>query len=902
MAGNAELGILLSAINKASGVIGDVGKSLDGLEGKAGQANKALVPLNNMLGNGLKIAGAAAVATLGAVVVGVASSVKAAADFEQGLTDVSAAMEINVTETDQLKKLIMDLGFDPKLKVNATEATDAIGVLGTAGVSLDNILGGAARSTVLLANATGADFATAGAIATDVMSMFKIEAKDLEKAVNGVVGVTLESKFGINDYTLALGTGAKGAVAAGISFDQFNNMLTATSSNFTSGMTAGTSLTSMMLNLAPQTDKAAGLMKELGIITETGRNRFFDLNGQVASNSELSRVLRETLGGLSTEQRLTAINTLFGRDAMGAINGMIAVTDESWKSYSKSLADTDSAEQAAKRMNTLSGTMEIMWGVVDTLKLQIGDKFLPIVRKMAEMFTEQAQIHGPALVAMFAKLADQLGLALAKFLPWVEENLPLMIAQIPILIESLIGFVRQFVTIGVEVWRAITPIVEFIAKFVGLKEILIAVGAIIALNAIVSVIAFAGAIWGAVAAVGGLAAAFVPLLLPIAAVGLAIYGLKLAWDNNLGGIQEKAKVVFDWLRGVFTDFPGTIESIKGTFAAWGSGAMGKLREGLVNAQNSVRNGFDVVMDFLQAGRDQRLGPFQQSLYDGGKIVIGKFAEGMGALQGTAASTLQGIMTAVKDHGVAYAAGSFAGELYTGAKNALMRFGLGLSESAPGLKNDIQSALEGIKNVFNSVMDGFKDHVFSVGRGLIQRVGDGLRDINLSGTMSGALNGVIDAFNQTMDSFRNHVYSVMSGIGGQLMNGIRDGIRDGVQSVKDALGWLTDSMPQWVKDRLGIRSPSTVFMGFGENVMQGFTLGMKNLANKPQELFDGVASNLTARLGNMTLAASGGGGQMNNSNNRTTQNYFQLPAAGIGSGQNNNEQLRTLNTLTAIYAR
>lgn len=952
MAGSAELGILLSAINKASGVIDDVGGSLDKLHGKAGKAQSALGPLNNMLGTGIKVAGAAAVAALGAVVVGVVSSVKAAADFEQGLTDVSAAMGINATETGQLKKLIMDLGFDPKLKVNATEATDAIGVLGTAGVEMTDILNGAARSTVLLANATGADFATAGAIAADTMALFGIKADGLQKAISNVTGVTIASKFDINDYRLALAQAGGVAATVGVDFEDFNATIAAISPFFASGSDAGTSFKTFLTSLVPKSAEAADMMKQLGLFTGLtkkefddaqtkvlkyqdqlvnldptsknfaerstelndkinvlkeslvrGSNAFFDTDGNMKSMAEISGILNTALSGLTEEQKNSTLATIFGSDAMRAAAAIGGMTQEQFTTLKDTIGDTDAEESAAKRMDTLSGVMEIMWGVVDTLKLQIGDAFLPIVRKMAEMFTAQAQIHGPALVEMFKKLADQLGLALAKFLPWVETNLPLMLAQVPALVTNLIDFVQQFVEIGKEVWKAVTPVVEFIAKFVGLKEILIAVGAVMALNAIVSVVAFAGAIWGAVAAVGGLVAAFVPLLLPIAAVGLAIYGLKVAWDNNLGGIQEKAKAVFDWLRGVFTDFPGTIESVKNTFAAWGSGAMSKLREGLVNAQNSVRNGLDVVMDFLQAGRDQRLGPFQQSLYDGGKTVISKLVEGMGALQGAAADKLQEVMTNVKNHGVAYAAGSFAGGMYEGAKGALGRFGAGLAESAPSLKGDIQAALDGVKNVFNDTMSGLKEHVFSVGSGLMERIGDGMRVIDLRGTMSGALQGVIDAFNGTMDSFRNHVYGVMSGIGGRLMDGIKDGIRDGVQSVKDALGWLTDSMPQWVRDRLGIHSPSTVFMGFGENVMAGFTLGMKKLADRPQELFDGVANNLTASLGNMTLSAAGAGGnQMTNSNNRTTQNYFQLPSAAAGGGGGNSEQLRTLNTLTAIYAK
>lgn len=290
-----KLQIIIEGVNNASGVIKDVGKSFSHLDGAASDLHKRLSPLNDLIGTGLKASMAGLAAGAAGLGVAIGSSIKSAMGFEQGIADIAASMQTTNEETAQLKGLINDLALDDKLKVSATEATETIGVLGTAGLTVKEIMGGAAKSTVLLANATGADFAQAAAIATDVMSIFGKEAGQLDQVVNSIVGSTVASKFGIEDYALALGTGAKGAAAAGVSFEQFNAMLTATSGNFTSGMTAGTGLTALMLGLAPATDKAKDLMKELGIITAEGRNRFFDLNGQVEDNAEISNILRDTL-------------------------------------------------------------------------------------------------------------------------------------------------------------------------------------------------------------------------------------------------------------------------------------------------------------------------------------------------------------------------------------------------------------------------------------------------------------------------------------------------------------------------------------------------------------------------------------------------------------------------------
>ena len=72
-----------------------------------------------------------------------------AGDMEQKVADIAAVMGLAKDQTAPLKALIQDLGIDPKLKVSATEAAGAVEMLARNGLSMDAILGGAARSTVL---------------------------------------------------------------------------------------------------------------------------------------------------------------------------------------------------------------------------------------------------------------------------------------------------------------------------------------------------------------------------------------------------------------------------------------------------------------------------------------------------------------------------------------------------------------------------------------------------------------------------------------------------------------------------------------------------------------------------------------------------------------------------------
>ena len=159
------------------------------------------------------IVAAGAVAASAAIAKVAFDGVKAAIDMEEQMSGIAAIFSTTVDEIKPLGTLIKELGLNPNLKVNATEAADAIEMLGKNGLTMAEILDGAAESTVLLANSTGADFSVAANIGTDAMALFNIEADNMIEAVDGITSVTVNSKFDINDYALALAQG--GGVAAG---------------------------------------------------------------------------------------------------------------------------------------------------------------------------------------------------------------------------------------------------------------------------------------------------------------------------------------------------------------------------------------------------------------------------------------------------------------------------------------------------------------------------------------------------------------------------------------------------------------------------------------------------------------------------------------------------------------
>lgn len=418
---------------------------------------------NRLLQTGMVAAAGAAVAGIAALGAAITKGVGAAASMEQSLANIRADLGLTAEEAGRAGQLISQLGLDPNLKVTAEEAASAIHMLGKNGLSLTQIMDGAARSTVLLANSTGADFATAADIATDVMAQFKIEAKDMAGVVDQIAGVTQNSKFNINDYRLAIAQAGGVAASVGVEFDDFNATIAAISPLFASGSDAGTSFKTFLQRLVPASSDAAEQMSKLGLTTvnataatqylaskgisplsnnmwdlynqvvdafhatnnlevgseeaaqkfkkfaaETGlvQSAFFDANGQMKEMSEISAILGKSFDGLSEAQKIEAASTIFGTDAMRAAFAIADAGAGTFEKLKAAIGDTDAEEAAAIRMDTLIGQWEIFTGIIGEYTTQIGQKFKDNLKEIVKQFTALANKYGPGVVDFFGKIAQ----------------------------------------------------------------------------------------------------------------------------------------------------------------------------------------------------------------------------------------------------------------------------------------------------------------------------------------------------------------------------------------------------------------------------------------------------------------------------------------------------------------
>lgn len=82
-------------------------------------------------------------------------------------------------------------------------------------------------------------------------------------------------------------------------------------------------------------------------------------------------------------------------------------------------------------------------------------------------------------------------------------------------------------------------------------------------------------------------------------------------------------------------------------------------------------------------------------------------------------------------------------------------------------------------------------------------------------------------------------------GSMIMQGLINGITGMLDGVKGAVVGVADSTVGWFKEKLGIQSPSRVFMGMGENVSEGAAIGIERGRALAEKAAGGLAALMTA---------------------------------------------------------
>jgi len=317
--------------------------------------------------------------------VGISAAVYQAASFEQALADVKAVSGASEDQMKRLSETALDLG--ESTKYSARQALQGALELIKAGIPLEEVIGGSLASSLNLATAGELDLAEASKIASTGLNAFEQDNIDTARAADILAGAANASATNVSEMQQGLAQVSSVASSAGLSFEETATALATLAQNGLRGSDAGTSLKTMLMRLTPDTKQAKDAMKDLGIITEEGVNKFYDANGELKDFNEVVGELHKAMDDLNPQQRASYLKEMFGTDAYRAGAIFFKESAEGINDMNEALNKVTAADVAAEKMDTFLGKVEELKSSLQTLGVEVGDEFLPMVTDTVKELT-----------------------------------------------------------------------------------------------------------------------------------------------------------------------------------------------------------------------------------------------------------------------------------------------------------------------------------------------------------------------------------------------------------------------------------------------------------------------------------------------------------------------------------
>lgn len=455
----------------------------------------------------------------GGMVYAIGKMVTAAAEFERKMDFFGAVSGATADQLDNVSKYALKLAQDTIY--SADQIADGLIELGKAGVTTEQIMNGVGEAMTSLGAAADIPLDQAGQIIISTLSQFEQGADQASRMVDILAGAANASIADITDLGVSLKYAGGIANQNNQTFEDTATALALLANAGIRGSTAGTSLRQMLVSLPGVTGPAQKALKTMGILTEDGSNKFYDMQGNLKPLPQVFQILQNSLKGFSNQQKTVLLRQLFNNRALGAA---VTLTNEGADGFNEmweAMSHTKAADVAAARLDNLSGDIEILKGNIQTLMIQSGGPFQETLRGWVQALTKLVQAYG--------RLPESTQKAIVQTVAYIGVALLLM-GILNIMIGSILRFIGFIIRFGAAfkfLWKALTTIAKALvaimklvgklrAAFTALRVVWLAVSGAMGGGSLTALLA-AIPIWGWIAlAIIALVAAFVFLYKKVA--------------------------------------------------------------------------------------------------------------------------------------------------------------------------------------------------------------------------------------------------------------------------------------------------------------------------------------------------------------------------------------------------
>jgi TP901 family phage tail tape measure protein len=549
--------------------------------------------INKQVGKvGASIAGVGGrVAGIGAAMAApFVAAAAAGSRFQDVMLNVQASTGATTAQLDQIRKAAM--AMSQSLGVGPTEAAAGFLELLKAGMSVEQVLGGAGKAAIAFAKVGGMAVADAAVVMADAMNVFKVSG---DTAANTLSAAADASSTSIEGIAQAFSQVSAVAGLANQSIQDTAASLAVLANAGIKGSDAGTSLKTMLMRLMAPAEDAVGAMDQLGLSVSSFRNA----DGTMKPMVEIIRTLSTAMEGMDQAAKDDIFRRIFGQDAIRAAAVMTSAGVEGFNAMRDGMAGAMSVgDKFATMSSGLSGAMATLMAAMERLAIAISDAI------------------GPALMAMAAPIAA------------IINGVSLMVTRNEALVASIAKGVTVFGAVGVSLIAVgsalqlvsfgmggligaasavITPIIAVVTTMASLIASFVSAAAGVAAYSAVSIAAAMGsfAAWSIangplliMAAVLAAAVAYVfDLLGGFEGISSAISGgFNSAVGNATTLLTDLGSIASTTFSGIYEaivggDLQGAMDiAMAGLYAAWARGSeaiMGSVDSWAAFVQNTV---------------------------------------------------------------------------------------------------------------------------------------------------------------------------------------------------------------------------------------------------------------------------------------------------------------------------
>lgn len=519
-------------------------------------SNSALSMSTSMAASAVGFAGMAAA---------IATPVKASMDLEAAMSKVKATGAVTSSQMASLKTSAMSMATS--FGVSGTQAMGAVEALIKAGVSAKDVMSGGLTGALSLAAAGEMDVGEAAETASSAMTMFGLKGKDVGHVADDLSQGANMAQGSVKDLSMALSQGGTVAASMGMNLDQTVGGLAEFANAGIKGSDAGTSLKTMLQQIANPTKQSSKLMAKLGL-------DFFDAQGKFVGLAGVAGQLQSRLGGLTQQQRTQAMAQIFGSDAMRVANVLYKDGADKANQWATGVSKAGAAQATASaNMGNLAGDLQKMKAAWTNTFAAMGESSQSPLRSVVRYLTKLAGV--------------------------VERN-----QQTVVTIAKIGAALAGLAVAGSAVGKAVSGVRAISSALGAISGVARGTSAVSGLGSAIANVGTRAA--GSSAMAGRFAASITPAALGIAGAIVGLGALAVAWgavhdSQHADDMTKQLGTAKQWAG----DMSAGMMDLNGTMQKVNDGGFGPLRQNLAGLGDALShatgvglNGFEKALDGL----------------------------------------------------------------------------------------------------------------------------------------------------------------------------------------------------------------------------------------------------------------------------------------------------------------